>query len=140
MCRDVVICYSLFFFFLVGCQEKRCDQSINYISKEKVYYQSDSSKVLYETFVSSEDSLKSIVYSYYENETIRAKVSYFDSERHGESVYFHPDGQLMYSGTYVKGLRDGIHSYYDSNGRLLKEEYFTKGKFLKTHNYLIESQ
>lgn len=132
----------LFFATLFSCSNNPDVRVVeeNYPSgKEKVvrfYKQDKTDKIL----VSEEQ--------YYDNGQLKSKGSFRNSERHGEWSYwyengniwsegefkngkshgyrrvYHLNGELYYKGTYKNGKPSGTWSFWDEEGRFIKEHKY----------------
>ena len=66
---------------------------------------------------------------YYKNGKLLSEISYVKGKKHGIEKEYHINGQLLSEIQYVRDEKHGIcKTYLYTNGHLLKEEMWVKGR------------
>ncbi|MCX7729075.1 MAG: hypothetical protein N2203_06360 [Bacteroidia bacterium] len=68
---------------------------------------------------------------FYPNGKIWSEARFNRDKMHGESKVYYPNGNLYYSGFYKYDLKDSVWTYYDSTGIEKYKEVYLKGKLIK---------
>jgi antitoxin component YwqK of YwqJK toxin-antitoxin module len=65
---------------------------------------------------------------YYDTGELKAEGEFENSNRIGEWVFYHKNGEIEHRAKYVDGLPQGRWTWYFDNGNLRREEYYRRGK------------
>jgi antitoxin component YwqK of YwqJK toxin-antitoxin module len=65
---------------------------------------------------------------YYETGELKAEGEFENSNRIGEWIIYHKNGEIEHRAKYVVGLPQGRWTWYFDNGTLRREEYYRRGK------------
>ena len=59
----------------------------------------------------------------------RSEGRYRNGERHGKwKTHCLQEGKITFEGSFVDGIPNGKHVYYQANGKILEEGYYTMGQ------------
>ena len=65
--------------------------------------------------------ISGVVTGFYENGNIKIYAEFKDGLRNGEFKEWHSNGQIIYSGNYLKGEKDGVFETNDIYGKKLSK-------------------
>ncbi|GAB4200877.1 MAG: hypothetical protein Fur0023_04730 [Bacteroidia bacterium] len=71
---------------------------------------------------------------FYPNGNLWSDAIFNRDKMHGKSTVYHPNGKIYYTGFYKNNLKDSIWSYYDTSGNEIFRESYKNGKLLKREN------
>lgn len=63
----------------------------------------------------------------YPNDSISAKIGYYDGKQNGMTTAFYQDGTIKYQRTYLNGEKHGTHIGFHQNGVKAFEYHFVNG-------------
>jgi antitoxin component YwqK of YwqJK toxin-antitoxin module len=64
--------------------------------------------------------------SYYLNGVKWSEDEYYEGQRNGKTISYYPSGLFRYKGTYIDDEPAGNWIFYDEEGKIQKEEDFSK--------------
>lgn len=68
---------------------------------------------------------------FYPNGNLWSEAEYNRDKMHGKSKVYYPNGLLFYSGFYKNNLKDSVWTYYDTSGKEVAREIYKNGKPVK---------
>ena len=120
---------SLFFFgiLIISCRQN------NNLRDEKNYILIGTDSVDHlianKIFVNKYDtSMRLIILYSFGNNTISAKTFFKEKLLVGLNEHFYMNGNVLDSGYYKNGLKDGLHRTYYPSGKIKKTELYIEGK------------
>ena len=97
------------------------------------YYQNGEVKLLTSFDSGYNEGLRR---EYYANGNIKSVLPMSKSKIQGFAKAFYANGNILWSGTYINGIRDGIFKEYYENdsGKILRERYFAFNPVINEEN------
>lgn len=68
---------------------------------------------------------------FYPNGNLWSECTYNRGKMNGKSNVYYPNGQLFYSAFYKHDKKDSTWTYYDSTGKETRQEIYKDGKLIK---------
>jgi hypothetical protein len=124
----------LFVVIMLGCGQN------NNIGDEKNYilFRADSIDHLIadKIFVNKYDtSMKLVILYSFGNDTISAKTFFKGKLFEGLNEHFFLNENILDSGSYINGLKNGLHKTYYPSGKIKKTELYSEGKLGLVENF-----
>lgn len=70
---------------------------------------------------------------FYPNGNLWSEAEFNRDKMNGKSNVYYPNGKLNYSGFYKNDLKDSVWTFYDSTGKETRKEIFKNGRLIKRH-------
>ncbi len=71
---------------------------------------------------------------FYPNGNLWSEAVFNRDKMHGKSTVYHPNGKIYYTGYYKNNIKDSIWIYYDTSGNEVRRELYKLGRVLKKEN------